>query len=272
MKRIDRFMKTAITEANNGIRQGHGGPFGAVIAKGKNIIAVAHNEVIKNMDPTCHAEIQAIRKAVKVLKTFNLSDCELYTSCEPCLMCLPAVYLSGIRVCRYGCDRDDAARIGFDDLLLHEIVAENIEHEEIRFIKMSHPENFFWPGTAVIKDGKTIAIEKDRVFEDQDPTAHSIMRAIGSAAKILGSFDLSGCEIYTSCKPCLMCFSALYWARIKKVFFVNTLEDESENMFFPCWAGNTFDIKRSVLSTQINRDECLVSFRKYEKLPERIIY
>ena len=109
------FMRTAEKEAFRGMRKGDGGPFGAVIVKNGKVIAKAHNMVIGTNDPTAHAEITAIRKATKKLKCFNLSDCEIYSSCEPCPMCLSAIHWANIGVVHYNSTRKDAAAIGFDD-------------------------------------------------------------------------------------------------------------------------------------------------------------
>lgn len=109
------FMAEAIKEAQKGIANNDGGPFGCVIVKDNKIIAKAHNEVIKNQDCTCHGEIQAIKKACKKLKTFDLSDCDLYTSGQPCPMCLGAIQWARIKNVYYACNYDDTADIGFDD-------------------------------------------------------------------------------------------------------------------------------------------------------------
>jgi guanine deaminase len=109
------FMKAALREARRGILANEGGPFGAVIVKGSKIISRAHNSVVQTNDPTAHAEILAIRKAASKLKRFNLSDCAIYTSCEPCPMCLAAIHWARIPVIYFGCTRADAAQIGFDD-------------------------------------------------------------------------------------------------------------------------------------------------------------
>ena len=108
-------MLEAINEASAGVKKGHGGPFGAVIIRNGKIIARGHNRVLKTNDPTMHAEIVAIRKAAKKLKRFDLSDCELYTSCEPCPMCLAAAEWAKIKKLYYGLTRKDAAKIGFSD-------------------------------------------------------------------------------------------------------------------------------------------------------------
>ena len=108
-------MKIAVEEALAGIKKNSGGPFGAVIVQKGKIIAKAHNQVFKSHDPTAHAEIVAIRKACAKLKTFNLSDCELYSSCEPCPMCYSAARWARIKKVFFGCTSKDAEKNGFDD-------------------------------------------------------------------------------------------------------------------------------------------------------------
>ena len=108
-------MKEAIKEAYKGINAGHGGPFGSVIVKDGKIIARGHNHVVSNNDPTCHGEIDAIRKACKKLKTFDLTGCDLYTTAEPCIQCLGAILWANINKVYYGCTVKDTDSIGFRD-------------------------------------------------------------------------------------------------------------------------------------------------------------
>ncbi len=108
-------MREAIKEAEAGMRGGRGGPFGCVIVRRGEVIARGNNRVTSTNDPTAHAEITAIREACRVLKTFSLADCELFTSCEPCPMCLAATYWARIPRVYYANSRADAAVIGFDD-------------------------------------------------------------------------------------------------------------------------------------------------------------
>lgn len=108
-------MQLAINEAYEGIGKKEGGPFGAVIVKNGKVISSAHNTVIKNNDATCHAEINAIRKASKVLNNFDLSGCELYTTGKPCPMCKSAIKWAKIKKVYYGCNYTDAKNIGFDE-------------------------------------------------------------------------------------------------------------------------------------------------------------
>lgn len=110
-----RFMQMAIEEAREGILQGDGGPFGCVIVKDGAVLAKAHNRVLKDHDATAHGEITAIRQAGKVLGTYDLAGCELYTTGEPCHMCLCAILWANISKVYYGCTIADNARIGFRD-------------------------------------------------------------------------------------------------------------------------------------------------------------
>jgi guanine deaminase len=117
----DEFMRRAIRLSLDNVKKG-GGPFGAVIVKDGKIIATGTNKVTLNTDPTAHAEVEVIRKAAKKLNTYDLSGCELYTSCEPCPMCLSAVYWSRISRIYFGNTKKDAAKIGFrDDFIYKEI-------------------------------------------------------------------------------------------------------------------------------------------------------
>ena len=111
----DQFMREAIKEAETGMRAGHGGPFGCVIVRRGRIVSRGHNCVTSTNDPTAHAEITAIRSACRELETFSLPDCDLYTNCEPCPMCLAAVYWARIPRLYFANTRADAAAIGFVD-------------------------------------------------------------------------------------------------------------------------------------------------------------
>lgn len=118
---MNEYMKLAIENAKNGINNGEGGPFGAIITDdGGNIISVGNNKVIKNNDPTAHAEIVAIREACKKLNKYDLSNYILYTSCEPCPMCLSAIIWANIKEVYYGCTKEDAASIGFRDDIIYD--------------------------------------------------------------------------------------------------------------------------------------------------------
>lgn len=115
-----KFMTQAIELAVENVKSGRGGPFGAVIVKDGKVIATGANQVTASHDPTAHAEVMAIRAACKALGTFSLEGCELYTSCEPCPMCLAATYWARCSRIYYGCVAADAAKAGFDDAFLYE--------------------------------------------------------------------------------------------------------------------------------------------------------
>lgn len=108
-------MDKCVNSCLEGMSHGEGGPFGAAIVKDGKLIAVAHNTVIKTNDPTAHGEMNAIREACKVLGTFDLSGCELYTTSEPCPMCMSAIIWANIKKVYYGCTVKDAENIGFRD-------------------------------------------------------------------------------------------------------------------------------------------------------------
>ncbi len=117
---MNKYMQMAIDLSKKNLKSHHGGPFGAVVVKDGKIIGRASNCVIKNNDPTAHAEIMAIRDACKKIKSYDLSGCELYTSCYPCPMCLAAIIWSNIKVVYYGNTKKDAANIGFRDDFIYE--------------------------------------------------------------------------------------------------------------------------------------------------------
>lgn len=113
--RPEEFMRQAIGLSRSAIEDRFGGPFGAVVVKNGEMIASGQNRVLLEFDPTCHAEIVAIRGACQALRNFSLAGCELFTSCEPCPMCLGAIYWSRLDRVYYANTRVDAAKIGFDD-------------------------------------------------------------------------------------------------------------------------------------------------------------
>ncbi len=123
---MNEYMNMAMNQAKFGMESKEGGPFGAVIVdKEGTVISIANNQVIKNNDPTAHAEVQAIREACKKLGTFDLTDCILYTSCEPCPMCLSAIIWANIKEVYYACTRKDAGEIGFRDDAIYEYLETN---------------------------------------------------------------------------------------------------------------------------------------------------
>jgi guanine deaminase len=128
----DSFMRAAIELADEGLRGVRGGPFGCVVVRRGEIVGRGNNRVTSTNDPTAHAEVSAIRDACAKLQTFQLTDCELYTSCEPCPMCLAAIYWARIPTVYYGNTRQDAAAIGFDDDFIYRQVALPPEQRAIR--------------------------------------------------------------------------------------------------------------------------------------------
>ena len=123
---MNNFMKLAKENAEKGIEKGEGGPFGAVIVdKFGNIIANGNNKVLKEKDPTAHAEIVAIREATRKLNTYDLSEYILYTSAEPCPMCLSAIIWANIKTVYYGCNKKDTEKIGFRDDMIYEYLKGN---------------------------------------------------------------------------------------------------------------------------------------------------
>jgi guanine deaminase len=124
-------MREAIALACESVDQRRGGPFGAVVVLNGEIVGRGQNRVTSANDPTAHAEMQAIREACARLETFQLSDCELYTSCEPCPMCLAAIYWARLRSVYFACTRSDAAAIGFDDALIYDEVARDLGDRQL---------------------------------------------------------------------------------------------------------------------------------------------
>lgn len=133
-------MRAAIRLSINMMRCGKGGPFGAVVVKAGKIVGRGCNEVTSSNDPTAHAEIVAIRDACHRLKTFDLEGCELYTSCEPCPMCLSAIYWARIQMVFYGNTRKDAAKIAFDDDFIYREVALPIRKRSLKMKRLLRNE------------------------------------------------------------------------------------------------------------------------------------
>lgn len=140
---VNEYMKIAIMESNKGSSIGDGGPFGAVIVdKNGNVVASSHNKVLINNDPTAHAEVETIREACKILNTYDLSECVMYTSCEPCPMCLSAIIWANIKEVYYACTKDDAKDIGFRDDMIYDFIKQKIENKDsvLKLNKMGRDE------------------------------------------------------------------------------------------------------------------------------------
>lgn len=149
------YVKLAIELSQNGMDRGSGGPFGCVIVKDGNVIGQGYNEVTSTNDPTAHAELVAIRNACKNLNSFQLEGCVLYTSCEPCPMCLGAIYWARPDRVVYACSREDAAAIGFDDDFIYKEIPLQSSERKIQTEQLLRDE-----GVKVMELWKT---KKDKI-------------------------------------------------------------------------------------------------------------
>lgn len=140
MTREEKFMMEAIALSQKGMDNNEGGPFGCIIVKDDEIVGRGNNKVSSTNDPTAHAEVTAIRDACKNLGTFQLTDCEVYTSCEPCPMCLGAIYWARPKVVYYANNRQDAADIGFDDSMIYDEMNASLEERKIPIISLGRQE------------------------------------------------------------------------------------------------------------------------------------
>ncbi len=136
MTREERFMQEAIALSQRGMDNNEGGPFGCIVVKGDEIVGRGNNRVSSSNDPTAHAEVTAIRDACRNLNSFQLTDCEIYTSCEPCPMCLGAIYWARPKVVYYANNRQDAAEIGFDDSMIYDELNAPFEARKIPIIEL----------------------------------------------------------------------------------------------------------------------------------------
>jgi len=132
-------MREALRLAQDSVEAG-GGPFGAVIVRGDEIVAGGCNQVVEARDPTAHAEVLAIRNAARKLGTHDLSGCRIYTSCEPCPMCLGAIYWARLESVTYGALRSDASEVGFDDELIYDEIQLPLEERRLKFEQEGHAE------------------------------------------------------------------------------------------------------------------------------------
>ncbi|WP_066251006.1 nucleoside deaminase [Neobacillus drentensis] len=130
------FMEKAIELALNNVLTKQGGPFGAIVVKDGKIIGMGKNAVTATNDPTAHAEVQAIRDACRFLNDFQLTGCEIYTSCEPCPMCIGAIYWARPKAVYYACTKQDAAKIGFDDQFIYDQLSIPVENRKIQMKKI----------------------------------------------------------------------------------------------------------------------------------------
>ena len=143
MTDLDRkFMTRSIELAKIGVETNAGGPFGCVVVKNGEIVGEGNNRVTSTNDPTAHAEVIAIREACKTLNTFQLDGCTIYTSCEPCPMCLGAIYWARPERVFFACTRDDAANIGFDDDFIYQELEKSNDDREMVLLSLMRDEAF----------------------------------------------------------------------------------------------------------------------------------
>lgn len=142
MTREEKYMMEAITLSKKAIENNEGGPFGCIVVKDDQIIGRGNNKVIIENDPTAHAEVIAIRDACKNLGTFQLDGCEIYTSCEPCPMCLGAIYWARPKIVYYANTRDDAASVGFDDSMIYDEIKCDNEERKIPLVNLCRKDAF----------------------------------------------------------------------------------------------------------------------------------
>lgn len=129
-------MSVAIALSQQGMANHEGGPFGCIVVKGNEIVGRGNNKVTSQNDPTAHAEIVAIRDACHNLSTYQLQDCEIYCSCEPCPMCLGAIYWARPKIIYFANTRNDAAAIGFDDSMIYEELTKDLAHRKIPIVRL----------------------------------------------------------------------------------------------------------------------------------------
>ena len=141
MENNKKFMLEAIELAKKNLKNGEGGPFGAVVVKDGKIVGRGYNKVVSTNDPSAHAEVNAIRDACKNLNTFHLEGCEIYTSCEPCPMCLGTIYWSHIDKIYYAADRNHATTAGFDDSFIYDEINLDPAKRNIPSVKLLEQES-----------------------------------------------------------------------------------------------------------------------------------
>ena len=137
---MNQYMKKANDLAMSNLITNAGGPFGACVVKDGKIIGKGSNNVLKNNDPTAHAEIVAIRNACKYLNTYDLTDCEIYANCYPCPMCLSAIIWSNIKAVYYGNTKEDAAKIGFRDDFIYDFIKGKIKNSNLKFEQIDYKQ------------------------------------------------------------------------------------------------------------------------------------
>ena len=157
---MNKYMQMADELSKQNLLTNAGGPFGAVVVKNGVVVGVGNNQVLKNNDPTAHAEVTAIRDACKNLNTYDLTDCELYTSCYPCPMCLSAIIWANIKTVYYGNTKEDAADVGFRDDMIYKFIQnmsdENSTSDILKCIPLDRQQTIETFNTFKSKTDKTI--------------------------------------------------------------------------------------------------------------------
>lgn len=157
---MNKYMQMADELSKQNLLTNAGGPFGAIVVKNDVVVGVGNNQVLKNNDPTAHAEVMAIRNACKNLNTYDLTDCELYTSCYPCPMCLSAIIWANIKTVYYGNTKEDAADIGFRDDMIYKFIQnmddENSTSDILKCIPLDRQQTIETFNTFKSKTDKTI--------------------------------------------------------------------------------------------------------------------
>ncbi|KAF4669565.1 hypothetical protein FOL47_002450 [Perkinsus chesapeaki] len=230
------FMTAACMSANAGVILRHGGPFGASVVHNGMPVSCGHNTVLFDKDPTCHAEVNAIRHAVRDLGRSELSDCVLYTTCEPCPMCWGAIMASGLKVMYVGADRYCAARFGFDDKAFYDEFAGPASGTMMPVNPTKTDEDEKWMSKlashshviVVSAAGELVGDSLSRGSDLGDALDTPMVRAIRMAAMTLGTHELSGCKVYASTQPDVFSHCACLWARISELFYAEPAADESE--------------------------------------------
>ncbi|MCE1246390.1 MAG: deaminase [Firmicutes bacterium] len=294
------FMKIAASEAETSVRSGDGGPFGAAVVKDGKILSLGRNQVVKTGDPTSHAEVMAIRNAVSVFteekQPIDFSDADIYSTCEPCPMCLSAICHAGIKQVYCGCTREDARKAGFDDSFIYEIFSGTAEKKQIEINETDNIREFiateYKINPAQLDSGiEALLIKADRDqrgkvikaeiagtgkngFEDTgDPTSFAAINAIRNLASANRYFDLSAYEMVVIYKPGPLSFSAMHWAKLTKIFCGKTTEPH--NGVDPEAVLHTINgtPDSSLLSCEhLGREICLPAFRLWEEKMDRIGY
>jgi guanine deaminase len=300
MPREQMFMKLAAEEALNAVKSNAGGPFGAVIVIKNQILATGYNMVISTNDPTAHAEITTIRKAIEVLKKRNLpinfSKAEIFSSCEPCPMCLAAICQAGISKVHFGATRGDAKDVDFDDSFIYDVFSGKAIKKQIDLVQIDNIKDFLKSeynlevkieneddksfiiqvnrdDTGKVIFANIIARGKDNFKKTNDPTSFASVNAIRQATHSLKSFDLSNYEMVALEKPSPLSFSTMHWAKLTKVFCgVNTEPENGINKERILHTINA-DSENSLLKiNNVGREDCMKAFDAWKHKDDKVNY